>query len=118
MSTRWRTGWVILPSTLKTPIEYAHRPHPDRPKATVCDRVTGGRPVHSKPPDRVPLCPRCEGKAKRGSEREAARKKKIDEWNRKVQEQQYLARVQKYGGHLPGSVYAYRAGLPGLGRRR
>lgn len=118
MSTRWSTGWVILPPTPKTPVEYAHRPHPDRPTATVCDRVTRGRPVYKRAPGDVLLCPRCEGKAKRGKMRDVAKQKKIDDWNRKVQEMQDAARRAKYGGYQPGSVRAVRAGLPGLGRRR
>jgi hypothetical protein len=57
---RWQTGWVPLPGTRQTHGVHYHRPHPDRPEATVCDRVIRGQTVVQVARPGIPLCTRCE----------------------------------------------------------
>lgn len=120
MSTRWSTGWVVLPGTTKTPGKHLHRPHPDRPAATCCDRIIKPNvarwPMNPRP--QIPLCARCESKVSLGKARDKQKVRKIAENNRKMHELQNLVRRRLHGGHEGGSVRAVSAGLPGHGRRR
>jgi hypothetical protein len=122
MSSRWSTGWVILPGTSKTPGEHLHRPHPDRRESSLCDRVVSGRPVYPMGsgflPADLPACVRCEVKASRGKARDHRREKQAEADRKWAEERRDKARREKYGAYQPGSVRAYGAGLPGLGRRR
>ncbi len=121
MAGRWKTGWVVLPPTLKTPTQYAHRPHPDRTAATNCDRVIRDWPVTKEPPAGVKLCPRCQVKAGQGRRRDYANLQR-DLAVRRAAKPNRTVRVDDVDAYdraksASSSVWAVRGGLPTLGRR-
>lgn len=121
MRSWWSTGWVKLPGTVKHAGIRWHRPHPERPEKTLCGRVCAGKPVVSMLVGETPKgikCAVCEVKVERGRHRAKLAGERQQRERTRQRDDEYRARVEKYGGYVPGSVRAASAGLPGLGRRR
>lgn len=120
MVNKWGTGWVVLAGTARTPGAHQHRPHPDRPAATVCDRVINDVQVHRHRLARVPVCVRCEAKVAGSRRLEKAVARRAQEANARAKRTRRVVDVDAYdrANAASSSVRAARGGLPGLGRRR
>jgi hypothetical protein len=116
----WKTGWVVLPPTAKTPELQVHRPHPARPAATMCDRVIGTREVFPVAPAGVRLCQRCEHKVSiaRRHERKRNARELADRQQARTRVKIVDSDAYERLAMASTSVRAVGAGLPGLGWRR